>query len=129
MSHGSNAANAERLLLVKSRQITRGSAAKKLLRRCTGEKPEVAHHVRLIAVTGFKGDLRKVFSGVPQPADMLQTGQTGEPLGRRAYCGAELSFQRALAHGGMPRNGCNGRPALGGTAPSCRRPPPRGESP
>src|SRR6266851_4643784 len=121
ISHASNVANAERLLLVKSRQIARGSAAKKLFRRCAGEEPEVAHHVRLIVVTGLKGDLRKAFSGVPQPADMLQTGQTGEPLGRRAYCGAEVSFQRALAHGGMTRNRCNGRPAFGVADHLCRR--------
>src|SRR6266702_6193009 len=121
ISHAFKVANMQRLLLVKSRQIAGRPAAKKLLRRCAGEEPEVAHHVRLIAVTGLKGDLRKVFSGVPQPADMLQAGQTGEPLGRRAYCGAEVPFQRALAHGGMTRNRCNGRPAFRVADHLCRR--------
>jgi len=62
ISHASNVANAERLLLVKSRQIARGTTAKKLLGGCTGEEPEVAYQMRLIAVTGFKGNLRKIFS-------------------------------------------------------------------
>jgi hypothetical protein len=70
-SHAPKVANSEWPLLVKSRQITRAGALKKLLRGGAGEEAEVAHHVRLIAVTGFEGDLRKGLSGIPQPADML----------------------------------------------------------
>src|SRR5260221_12919188 len=109
----SKVANTQRLLLVKSRQIARGTSAKKLLRRGAGEESKVAHHMRLIAVTGFKRDLSKGLSDVPQQADMLQTCQTGETLRCSAHRGAEVSFQCALAHSSMTRNRSNGSPAVG----------------
>ena len=86
----------------------------KPLGRCSCEELEVVHHVWLIAVTGFKSDLREIFPAVTQPANMLQTGQTGEPFGSRAHCGAEMPFQRALAHRGMIRHRRNGRAAFEG---------------
>jgi hypothetical protein len=67
----SEASDSKWPLLVKSRQIARVRALKKLLRGSAGKEVEVAHHVRLIAVTGFEGYLRKCVSGIPQPADML----------------------------------------------------------
>jgi hypothetical protein len=100
-------------LLVKSRQIAREGVQEKLFRRGAGEEAEVAHHVRLIAVTGFKGDVREGLSGIPQAADMLQTSETAELLGRRADCGTEVSFEGALAHGGVARDRRNGSAAVG----------------
>src|SRR5258708_32293779 len=64
ISHSSKIENAMRLLLVKSRQIARRGTAKKLLGRHPCEEPEVRHHVRLVAVTGRKRDLRKSLSWV-----------------------------------------------------------------
>jgi hypothetical protein len=114
-------ANSGRMLLVKNRQIARGGSAKKFLRGGAREEAEVAHHVRLIAVAGFKGDLRERLPGIPQPADMLQTGQTAEFLGRSADCGTKLSFERALTHGGAVRNRRDGRPAVGVADHLCGR--------
>src|SRR5215472_14971547 len=119
--HASNLANTHRLLLVKSRQIARRRAEKEFPRRCAGEEPEVAHHVRLIAVSGFKSDLGQAFPGIPQSARMLQTGQTGKHFWRRADRSAEMPFQRALAHSDLTGNRANGFPAFAVADELCGR--------
>ena len=65
ISHAPKVANIRQWLLVKSRQIARAGTAKELFRRGIREEPEVVHHMRLIAVAGLKGDLRKGLPGIP----------------------------------------------------------------
>src|SRR5260370_564108 len=42
-----------------------------------------------------------------------EAGGAGERRGRCADCGTEVSFERALAHGGVARNRFNGGSTLG----------------
>ena len=84
-----------------------------VLRRGSSEEAEIVHHMGLVGVAGFKSDFGELFAGVPQTADMLQTGEAADGFRRGAHCGAEMSFQRALAHGGTAGDGGNGSLAFG----------------
>jgi hypothetical protein len=100
-------------LLVKSGQIARAGLTEEGLGRGSCKEAEIVHHVGLVRVAGGKCDFGEGFAGVPQTADMLQTGDAAEGFGRGAHGRAEVSFQRALAHGGMAGDGGNGSAALG----------------
>jgi len=74
---------------------------------------EIVHHMGLVGVAGCKRDFGEGFAGVPQPADMLQTGHAANDFGSGAHGSAKVSFQSTLAHGGMAGDGDNGSPAFG----------------
>src|ERR1700733_11393234 len=80
-SHSSNLARVRQRLLVKSRQIARSGLAEEGLGGGSSEEAEIVHHVGLVGVAGCKSNFGEAFAGVPQTADMLQTGQAADGFG------------------------------------------------